>query len=380
MTDKSLPPLSWLDYSRNTLADMVVASDKASVNDVTAWLLSNPRDVGDMDAVSVEQMAAFIALVQQCSPLATDAYELPCQWSARSIDKTQVFREMMLNVEIWRYKATPEKNDEREMDFTQLLYPTEAAKAILSTGIYSPNVEASRLYLGMAPNALWWNRLPLWGMPEIDKYTRSLGWEYLRRELTSCPHAEQGLRIALASMRETNSGSPTKSSVLQSPSVPQIIASNVEGKMPLALWQALHCSRDNIPDPAWWQHWDAWVQEKPEQAQLSLTSLFLAKIYGLQSDLGSRVLRTSLIRLVSLRDPPATFSIANLALETKKYDHLSMDALLEKTLPIPNRTLCLFESLDAYRNQLLLHYQKLYAVAPIDIALPHDFSTNILVR
>ena len=70
-------------------------------------------------------------------------------------------------------------------------------------------------------------------------------------------------------------------------------------------------------------------------------------------------MRSMLVRAASLRDPPPNFGIAYTQQERKKYEGWSVDELLEHALPVNDRTVCLFDGLGSYQEQLSLQYAQM---------------------
>lgn len=357
-------PLSWLESSQKPLAQAVLDwSIHQDSRALRAWLASSNRKIGDIEQVTPEKMQSFVQGVLDLHPTAAMAYHLPMEWPAESIERTRVLRELMLLVPAWREQASESLNSPNELGIMQVLYPTEEAKAILASNHYTPGTEAWRMHLGMKSNPVWWRKLPLWTQAEKDEQAKSNAWGHLLREVLAESHPEQGTRLALLSQpmaglqrdRQNNGESP---SAFGSPTPQQVLDSNIQGKMALALWQALNCPRDAIPEPSWWAQWDQWCQTDQKPAELALASLLLSKIASVEGD-SDHTLRQTLVRLVSLRSPPENYSITSMYNERKKYADLSMDALLERTMPMESRTLRLFEGLATGREQLLLHYQSL---------------------
>ena len=328
-----------------------------------AWLVSSNREVGGIDAVSPEQMHAFVQGVLGLEHAAATAYHLPMEWPVKSIGSTQVLREIMLLVPAWREEASEELNSPQELGPKQLLYQTQEAKSVLASNAYTPGTEAWRMHLGMGSNPAWWRKLPLWTQAEKEAQEKSNAWEHLLRQVLAEPHPEQGTRLALISqpleaLQKEKRDNHEPPGAFVAPTPQQVVASNIQGKMALALWQALNCPRDAIPEPSWWTEWDLWCQTEQKPAELALASLLLSKIASFDGD-SDHMLRQTLVRFVSLRSPPENYSIASIYKERAKYASLSMDALLERTIPVESRTLRLFEGLATGREQLLLHYQAL---------------------
>lgn len=378
-------PLSWLECSEKTLAQAVDDWDAhRNPRVLEAWLAMSNRDVGDIDYIAPEKMHTFVQGVLELDYKAAAAYHLPMEWPLESIEKTQILRDIMVLVPAWREQAREDLNSPNELSIGQLLYPLEEHKRILASNRYTPGTEATRMHLGMPPNNAWWRRLPLWTEEERDTYAQSNTWEHLLKKVLANPHPEQGTRLGLIfpfleaqqkNQAMTNGVTP----VFSSPTVEQVLDSAVQGKMALALWQALNCPRNAIPDPSWWSHWDKWCRDEQPRAELALATMLLARAVRFELGNQEHMLRMTLVRLASLREPPENFSILNMNAERKKYASWSLDDLAERTFPVESRTLRFFEGLADSKEQLLLHYQALQEKTQPTLGLPESVLRDFLV-
>lgn len=359
-------PLSWLECNEKPLAQAVLDwNQHADSRNLQAWLAMSNRGVGDIAKVSTEQIQSFVQGVLAFKDYGTaDSYSLPMDWPVESIEQTQALRDIMLQVPAWEDQANEDLNSPNELGIKQLLYPLDSHKDILASNAYSPGTEAFRMHLGMTSNAEWWRKLPLWSQEEKDIFENSNAWEHLMLQVLAQPHSEQGTRLALIAqpleaLQKERRNEGEKSSIFVAPTMSQVLASNVQGKMALALWQALHCPRDAIPEPSWWEHWDAWCNDDQQAAELALATICLARMARFEFGSQDEMLRKTLARLASLREPPANYSIAAMNTERKKYADWTMDELAARAMPVETRTLRFFEGLAPHHDQLLLHYQTL---------------------
>lgn len=382
----AISSFSWLDYSTKSLAQTVFDwNSQHDVQALEAWLLQSNGHVGpyaSIEFLTPELMAEFVQGVEQCSDEAIRAYQLPIDWPRETILQTQILRDGMLNVEPWSEQADEDTRGANELGFVQLLYPTQRSQQMLASSMYSPSTEALRLHLGMPVNDAWWQRLPLRSQAEKDLHQQSCGWENLLREILARPEPKQGLRIALMMellrLQAQERKEQGEQSVFVEPTVAHVLASNIEGKMALALWQALNCPRDKIPESSWWTQWDEWCNTEPEEAQLALATLLLVRTGPCTVDQVNSISRHVVERLVSLRDPPVTYALAHVFSERKKYASWSIDELVGRTLPVKNRTLRFFDGLGTVQEQLLCNYEALLQKTQPklgfdDVALDHLF-------
>lgn len=359
-------PFTWLDQRPQTMAQAVLAwNETRNVRALEAWLLGGHRKVGDIAVLTPERMESFVQGVMQCSDESVRAYSPPLEWPTESIVQTQPIRDALMRVPAWSTSVYEE--DENGGSFAKLashacLYPDANVQSLLASGSYGPLTESTRLWLGFDLNPVWWEKLPFWSHEQHEQYKGSLDWERLMQSVLERPHPNQGVHLALLlepvrlvqrAQRELGYGP----SIYEEPTVADILASSIQDKMALVFYAAIACPRDKLPNPSWWKTWDAWCQAEPEQAQLAITTVLLARLTSVGS--GGNHLRSMLVRAASLRDPPPNFGIAYTRQEQKKYEGWSVDELLEHALPVNDRTVHLFDGLASYEDQLTLQYMQM---------------------
>lgn len=387
--------LSWLDFNPRTwsqaIQDWHVHHDQVALN---AWLVSGRHPVGDVQGLTEPLVQEFVNALKQCDDFLLEECDLPVDWPVNSMAQTQCFRDILSQVS-WPHLEYPQGGSEELADSAQassarigllpLLYPSKEIKTRLAVGNYDFNTEHLRLSLGFALNEVWWKRFPLRPQPTEDNPLQSGVWSNLLGSVLRQNHPRKGLYAALLfeeiktqerPQRERGDDPP-----LALPTIEQILASNVPGKMSMALSQALYCPRDKIPDPKWWNAWDAWCEEEPREAQLALVSLLLNRVGGLEPapDAGDTSTRQALVRLASLRHPPASYSIANLMGERQKYSGWTLDELVEYALPVAERSFCLFDGIASCQEQLILSYQNLQQQPQPELGLDSEQLGSLLV-
>ena len=362
MSSAQNPPFTWLDQRPQTLAQAVLSWNKThDIHALEAWLLGGHRKVGDIAVLTPERMESFVQGVMQCSPESVQAYNLPLEWPRESILQTQPVRDALMRVPAWSSSIYEE---DENGGFAKLathacLYPDAHVQAQLTSGNYGPLTESVRLWLGFDLNPAWWDKLPFWSHEQHDKYNGSMDWERLMERVLERPHPNQGLHLALLlepvrAVQRARKDVGQESSVFEEPTAEQILASDLQDKMPFVFYAAVACPRDKVPKPSWFKAWDAWCQTEPEQAQLAAITVLLARLVAVGT--GDAHMRSMLIRLASLRDPPPNFGIAYTQQERKKYEGWTVDELLEHALPVNDRTVHLFDGLGSYQEQLSLQY------------------------
>lgn len=319
------------------------------------------RRVGDISVLTPERMNSFVQGVMQCSDESVQAYDVPLEWPPESIVQTQPIRQALMQVPAWSSSVYEE---DENGGFPKLashacLYPDAKVQAMLASGNYGPLTESVRLWLGFDLNPAWWDKLPFWSHAQHDQYKGSMDWERLMERVLDKPHPNQGLHLALLlepvrSVQRARKERGEDGSVFEEPTVEQILASGIQDKLPFVFYAAVSCPRDKVPNPIWWKTWDAWCQAEPEHAQLAATTVLLARLTAVGT--GDGHMRNMLTRTASLRDPPPNFGIAYTQQERKKYEGWSVDELLEHALPVNERTVCLFDGLGSYQEQLTLQY------------------------
>lgn len=377
--------LSWLDFNARTLSQAVqhwhLHHDEVALG---AWLLSGHHVVGDVTVLTAPLMQEFVEGIKRCDMDNVGSCPLPTDWPKHSMEETQYLRDILTQVH-WDHMTVDQPENVISMGLLNVLYPSPEHRHALATGNYSADTEHSRLYIGFPMNDMWWQRLPLMNQADREANKEYGRWSNLLSSVAGQDHPRKGLYMALllepAKELEKEQLERCDDLTFLVPSIEQIIQSNVPGKMAMAMSQAVYCPRDKIPDPQWWTSWDDWCAQEPQEAQLALASLLLSRVGDLEAapDAGDLATRNGLVRMASLRNPSASYSIAHVMSERRKYEHYSLDELLEMALPISERQFRLFEGIASCQEQLILCYQKLQQQPQPELGLNGEQMGDLLV-
>lgn len=320
------------------------------------WLQSHPTKAGGIELITPLKMEDFMKGVLACSAESRSSYYPPSDWPTESFEETQLYRDALMRIP--EFYNNIESDESHTVSIAQLMYQTHSYKQAMIGNLYSPSIEYMRLSCGMKPNKDWWMLIPL-RQNDMDEISTTR-WQSVLPILLQQNMEQQGLILAIAiHFLWRVEHRYTDNDLFKNPKPLEVLSTPIKDKEILALWCAWNCDRADVPSPTWWQEWDLYCKDKPEKAEYAITVLLALRV-GLQPHYDcDATIRSALIRLASLREPPENYSMLNVMATRKKYKERNLNDLLDIILPINTPGLRFYEPLGSYSDQLMLHYHRL---------------------